>query len=69
MCRDIQLNKYEDDYFLVCVANCCLVVRVPGYRSRDPGSIPCATRFSEKKWVWNGSQLRSYLEEKVVAPV
>jgi hypothetical protein len=27
---------------------CCLVVRVPGYRSRGPGSIPDATRFSEK---------------------
>jgi hypothetical protein len=25
-----------------------LVVRVPGYRSRGPGSIPCAIRFSEK---------------------
>jgi hypothetical protein len=27
---------------------CGLVVRVPGYSSRGPGSIPCATRFSEK---------------------
>jgi hypothetical protein len=27
---------------------CGLVVRVPGYRSRGPGSIPDATRFSEK---------------------
>jgi hypothetical protein len=27
---------------------CGLVVRVPIYRSRDPGSIPGATRFSEK---------------------
>jgi hypothetical protein len=27
---------------------CGLVVRVPGYRSRDLGSIPEATRFSEK---------------------
>jgi hypothetical protein len=26
---------------------------VPGYRSRGLGSIPGATRFSEKKWVWN----------------
>jgi hypothetical protein len=26
----------------------CLVVRVPGYRSRGPGSIPGAPRFSEK---------------------
>jgi hypothetical protein len=26
---------------------CGLVVRVPGYRSRGPGSIPGATRFSE----------------------
>jgi hypothetical protein len=28
--------------------------RVPGYRSRGSGSIPGATRFSEKWWVWNG---------------
>jgi hypothetical protein len=27
---------------------CGLVVRVPGYRSRGPVSIPGATRFSEK---------------------
>jgi hypothetical protein len=32
----------------------CLVVRVRGYRSRGPGSIPGCTRFSEKQWVWNG---------------
>jgi hypothetical protein len=24
------------------------------YRSRGQGSIPGATRFSEKPWVWNG---------------
>jgi hypothetical protein len=33
---------------------CGLVVRVPGYRSQVPSSIPDATRFSEKYWVWNG---------------
>jgi hypothetical protein len=27
---------------------CVLVVRVPGYKSRDPSSIPGAIRFSEK---------------------
>jgi hypothetical protein len=27
---------------------CGLVVRIHGYRSRGPGSIPGATRFSEK---------------------
>jgi hypothetical protein len=27
---------------------CGLVVRVPGYRSRGPGSISGATRFTEK---------------------
>jgi hypothetical protein len=32
---------------------CGLVIRFPGYRSRGPGSIPCATRFSEKYWIWN----------------
>jgi hypothetical protein len=51
---------------------CGLVVRVLGYRSRGPGSIPGAT---EKLMVWNGAhsaswvQLRSYLEETVAAPV
>jgi hypothetical protein len=36
-----------------CLANilhdrhCGLVVRIPGYRSRGPGSIPAATKFSE----------------------
>jgi hypothetical protein len=52
-----------------------LVVRVPGYRSGGPGSIPDATWFPEKCWVWNGVpsaswvQLRNYLEENVAAPV
>jgi hypothetical protein len=27
---------------------CGLVVRVPNYRSRGPGSIPGTTRYSEK---------------------
>jgi hypothetical protein len=54
---------------------CGVVVRVPGYRSRDPVSIPNTARFSEKQWVWNGVhwaswvQLRSYLKEKVATPV
>jgi hypothetical protein len=50
------------------------LIRLLGYRSRGPGSIPGATRFSEKL-VWNEVhsaswvQLRSYLEEKVEASV
>jgi hypothetical protein len=40
------------------------MVRVPGYRSRGPGSIAGATCFSEKR-----VQLRSYLKEKIAAPV
>jgi hypothetical protein len=31
-----------------CDRLCGLVIRVAGYRSRDPGSIPGATRFSDK---------------------
>jgi hypothetical protein len=30
------------------------VVRIPGYRSRGPSSIPGATRFSEKQQVLTG---------------
>jgi hypothetical protein len=54
---------------------CALVVGVPDYISRGTGSIPGATRFSEKYWVWNGVhlaswvQLRSYSKEKVGASV
>jgi hypothetical protein len=37
-------------YVCVCVDRLCgLVVRVLGYRSGGPGSIPGTTRFSEKK--------------------
>jgi hypothetical protein len=35
------------------------LVRVPGYRSRGPGSIPGSTRFSEKWWIWNGAHAAS----------
>jgi hypothetical protein len=55
---------------------CGLVVRVSGYRSRGPGSIPGTTTFSEKQWVWNGvlSASLSTIEEqlrkkKVAVPV
>jgi hypothetical protein len=66
--RSVSIISYDDRL-------CGLVVRVPGYRSKGPGSISGATRFSEKYWVWNGVhsaswvQLRIYLEEKVAAPV
>jgi hypothetical protein len=54
------------------------VVRVLGYRSGGPGSIPGTTRFSEKKkkkkkkkgkktvvgLEWSRVELRSYLIEK-----
>jgi hypothetical protein len=49
--RDYQIQKYNTSNFklpnITTFAN-NLVVRVPGYRSRGPGSIPGATRFSEK---------------------
>jgi hypothetical protein len=63
--------RYELNLYMLCRRKQVygLVVRVPGYRSRGLGSIPCATRFSEKQWVWNGIhsasrvQLKSCLEE------
>jgi hypothetical protein len=54
---------------------CGIVVGVPDYRSRGPGSITGGTSFSDTYWVWNGVhsaswvQLRSYFEERVAAPV
>jgi hypothetical protein len=39
----------RENIFVSCSTSfdrlCGLVVRVPGYRSRGPGLIPCATRF------------------------
>jgi hypothetical protein len=49
--RDIILMKFisqMDDY-----DGLGLVVRVLGYRSRGPGSIPGTTR-GKTEWVWNG---------------
>jgi hypothetical protein len=59
----IKLNSDNNDRL------CGLVVRVLGYRSGGPGSIPGTTR-KKKWWVWNGVhsasgvQLRNYLIEK-----
>jgi hypothetical protein len=47
---------------------CVLVVIVPGYRSRGLGSIPGATRFSEK-WFSVVSTIEELLERKVAVPV
>jgi hypothetical protein len=49
----LQTNSMEwNPYFVAknCSADrlCGLVVGVPGYRARCPGSIPGVTRFSEK---------------------
>jgi hypothetical protein len=41
-------RKYILDYLTSQDRLCGLMVRVLGYRSRGPGSIPGATRFSEK---------------------
>jgi hypothetical protein len=57
---------------------CGLVVRVPGYRSGGPGSIPGTTRFSEEKKTVVGlergplnlvSTTEELLDRKVAAPV
>jgi hypothetical protein len=64
-----------DAYFGTLFGHCSLVVRIRGYKPRDPGSISGATRFCDKQLVWNGVhsaswvQLSSYLEEKVAAPL
>jgi hypothetical protein len=45
------LELEEENLFYIKVMSygiCGLVVRVPCYRSRGPGSIPSTTRFSEK---------------------
>jgi hypothetical protein len=69
------LSKINYYYHFYYDRLCGLVTRVSGYRSRGPGSIPGATRLSEKQWVWTGIhpaswiQLRSSLKKKVAAPV
>jgi hypothetical protein len=45
---------------------CGLVVRVPGYRSRGPGSISGTTGNGVRSASW--VHMRSYLKDKVVAP-
>jgi hypothetical protein len=47
---DIACYLFSFDIFtkMICTCFCGLVVRVPSYRSRGPGSIPGSTRFPEK---------------------
>jgi hypothetical protein len=47
--RDLQAHgkRFYFVFFLTPGCLCGLVVRVPGYGSGDPDSIPGATRFSE----------------------
>jgi hypothetical protein len=41
--------SFRSGCFLMSILTACgLVVRVPSYRFRGPGSIPGATRFTEK---------------------
>jgi hypothetical protein len=47
-----------------CYRFCGLVTRVPIYRSGGPCSIPGATRFSEKWWVWNGVHSASWVHSR-----
>jgi hypothetical protein len=48
-CRWVVMYVFRQNYRF-----CGLVNRVHAYRSRGPGSIPGANRYSEKYWVWNG---------------
>jgi hypothetical protein len=57
----VAVGKQSNELFIIIISSsnssdrlCGLVVRVPGYNSRGTGSIPGASRFSEKYWVWNG---------------
>jgi hypothetical protein len=43
-----RVKKLQKRQRSLIIIICGLVVRVPGCRSRGPGSIPGATRFSEK---------------------
>jgi hypothetical protein len=78
---DVQKRKLLTVARLEIQPLCCPACSQSLYRLRDcheisrgPGSIPGATRFSEKQCVWNGvhsaswAQLKSYLKEKA-APV
>jgi hypothetical protein len=69
----VNQKSYHPKFVMVWTLNyrlCGLVARVPGCRSRGPRSIPGASTFSEKQWLWNGVysvswvQLRSYLKKK-----
>jgi hypothetical protein len=44
----MSVPKHLKNYYSIVHHLCGLVVRVPGYRYKGFGSIPGATRFSEK---------------------
>jgi hypothetical protein len=52
--KSVSTDKKFQEFYIFKINNvsqdhlCGLVVRLPDYRSRGPGLIPGATRFSEK---------------------
>jgi hypothetical protein len=51
--KDLNESDLQKSNIYIAALNrlCGLVVRVLGYRAGGAGSIPGATRFSEKQWV------------------
>jgi hypothetical protein len=61
----LQYLSYRHACYIYYLSRFCgLVVRVPGYRSRGPGSLPGTTRFSEGSGLERGPlSLVSTIEE------
>jgi hypothetical protein len=55
--------EFVSNFYSLSDSLCGLVLRIPGYRSRGPGSIPGATRFSLRHYATSRKVAESSLDE------
>jgi hypothetical protein len=63
--RDVTRYFFSKIRLVIPDRLCGLVTRGPGNRSRGAGSIPVATRFSERWWVWNGVHSTLWVQMRI----
>jgi hypothetical protein len=73
--EDINLLTYSQFQTISLQLHNAVLIEDLTVNSEVPGSIPCATRFSEYQWVWNGVHSapvrinEELLERKAAVPV
>jgi hypothetical protein len=60
LCREKRKHSVLYVFTFLTIPSTASEVWWSEFLGTDPGSVPGATRFSEKQWVWNGVHSASF---------